>query len=259
MNFKTTLLAACTTLVTIFFSPVSYALYGDAAADLLFTPLAIPCRIADTRLAGSALVANTTRSFDVTAVSDYSFQGGEATNCSGFGAAGSFAAVALNFTVINPNVSGALKAWPFGGTEPTTATVMSFAAGEVRSNFSIVKLDQGASANELNVKSSAAAHITIDVVGYYIQAPTLAMDCEEKALTAISVAAGSTGSGLSPACSAGYTVISGGCTSSNFDGRVVSSRTLISNSTHFCAFRNEGAGNMTVTVHSVCCRLPLGR
>ena len=93
----------------------------------------------------------------MTAVSDYSFQGGEANNCA-IGAAGSFAAVAVNITVINPNVSGSLKAFAFGATTPASAIAMSYAAGEVRSNFAVLKIDQGASANELSVVSTASAH-----------------------------------------------------------------------------------------------------
>ena len=141
------------------------AAYGDLAADLVYTPVA-PCRIADTRIAGGTLTANTARGFDVTAVSDYSFQGGEANNCA-IGNAGSFAAVAVNITVINPNVSGSLKAFAFGATTPASAIAMSYAAGEVRSNFAVLKIDQGASANELSVVSTASAHLTIDVVGYF--------------------------------------------------------------------------------------------
>jgi hypothetical protein len=42
---------------------------GDAARDLVFVPVE-PCRIIDTRIAGGAIAANSTRNFDVTAVSN---------------------------------------------------------------------------------------------------------------------------------------------------------------------------------------------
>jgi len=89
---------------------------GEATNDLVFVPVT-PCRIIDTRLAGGVIPANTVRSFDVTAVSDYSFQGGAASNCGGTGAAGSFAAAAINFTVVTPAGAGfitAFRSWPPG-------------------------------------------------------------------------------------------------------------------------------------------------
>ncbi len=241
-------------LASSVFSGVASAQFGSPTSDLAFTPVP-PCRILDTRLAGGALVANTVRSIDVTAVTDYAFQGGEASNCQ-IGGAGSFAALAVNFTIINPNASGTLKTFPFLGTTPTTATTMSYAAGEVRSNFTIVKLDQGASANELTLLSTAAAHVTADVVGYFITPQAPPIDCVETFSSNITVNANSTGTGSSPACAAGYTIISGGCTMSTFDGRIVSSRSFPNTNTHFCAFRNENAtaSNLGV-VYGRCCRI----
>ncbi len=233
---------------------VASAQFGSATSELAFTPIP-PCRILDTQLAGGALVANTARSIDVTAVSDYSFQGGEASNCQ-IGGAGSFAALAVNFTIINPNVSGTLKTFPFLGTTPPAATTMSYAAGEVRSNFTIVKLNQGASTNELTLLSTAAAHVTADVVGYFKTPSAPAIDCVETFSSNITVSANSTGTGSSPACAAGYTIMSGGCTMSTFDGRIVASRSFPNTNTHFCAFRNESASASNLgVVYGRCCRI----
>ena len=49
-------------------------------------------------------------------------------------------------------------------------------------------------------------------------------------------------------------ITGGGCSSSNFDGRVVTSRTLTTS--HFCASRNEGAGTMDGVAYARCCRIP---
>mgnify|MGYP006173664089 FL=1 len=49
-------------------------------------------------------------------------------------------------------------------------------------------------------------------------------------------------------------ITGGGCSSSNFDGRVVTSRTL--STSHFCAFRNEGTGTMDGVAYARCCRIP---
>lgn len=137
---------------------------GETANDLVFVPVT-PCRIIDTRVAGGQIAANSVRSFDVTAVSSYAFQGGEATNCGGVGAAGSFAAAAINFTVVTPGGAGYITAFPFLGTQPLAATV-NYTAGSIVGNFAVVKLDQGASANELSVYSFAATDLVADIVGY---------------------------------------------------------------------------------------------
>jgi hypothetical protein len=230
---------------------------GEPTNDLVFVPVT-PCRIFDTRLAGGAIAANTVRSFDVTAVSDYSFQGGDASNCGGVGAAGSFAAAAINFTVVTPTAPGYVTAFPFLGAQPLAATV-NYNAGDIRGNLSIVKLDQGASANELSVYSFAQTHLVADIVGYFINPVLDLIDCQETFSANINVGAGSTGTGSSPACTAGYTIMSGGCTMSTFDGRVVSSRSFQNTNTHFCAFRNEGASANTGVAYGRCCKLPSGR
>lgn len=112
---------------------------GEIANDLVFVPIT-PCRIADTRLAGGQIAANTVRGFDVTAVTSYSFQGGAANNCGGAGSVGSFAAAALNFTVVTPSTAGYITAFPFLGTQPVAATV-NYAAGDIVGNYAVVKLD----------------------------------------------------------------------------------------------------------------------
>lgn len=228
---------------------------GDTATDLVYVPID-PCRIFDTRVAGGIITAGTTRSFDVTAVSDYSFQGGHASNCNGAGAAGSFAAAAIIFTTVTPANIGYITAYPFGTIQPTSAT-MAYNAGTLASNQAIVKLDQGPSANELTVYSSAQTHLVGDIVGYFTTTVLPALDCIEMTSSSISINAGSFGTVSSPSCTTGYTITGGGCSMSNFDGRVVTTRTIVSGAsqTHFCAFRNEGASSVDGTAYARCCKL----
>jgi hypothetical protein len=239
--------------------PIKSRLLGETTNDLVFVPIT-PCRIIDTRLAGGQIAAGTTRSFDVTAVSDYSFQGGDASNCGGAGAAGSFAAAAINFTVVFPvGGPGHITAYPFLASLPTAAS-LNFSSGDVRGNFGIFRLDQGASANELSVFTTHTTHLVGDLVGYFINPELGNLDCQETFSSNITVNANSTGTGSSPACAAGYTIISGGCTMSTFDGRVVSSRSFPNSNTHFCAFRNENATSSNLgVVYGRCCKLPSGR
>jgi hypothetical protein len=236
----------------------SVKLLGETTNDLVFVPIT-PCRIIDTRLAGGQIAANTVRSFDVTATTDYAFQGGDATNCSGAGSAGSFAAAAINFTVVTPTAAGYITAFPFLGTQPLASTV-NYAPGDIVGNYTVVKLDQGASSNELSVYSFAQTHLVADLVGYFINPVLGELDCQETVSSNITVNAGSTGTGSSPACAVGYTIISGGCTMSTFDGRVVSSRSFPGSNTHFCAFRNESVSSANTGVaYGRCCKLPSGR
>ncbi|RZA31339.1 MAG: hypothetical protein EOP92_31700 [Lysobacteraceae bacterium] len=225
---------------------------GNPDRDLTFVPVA-PCRIFDTRLAGGQIVSNTTRHFDVTAVSNYAFQGGAASDCGGVGAAGSFAAAAINFTVVSPAAFGYITAYPHLGEQPVAST-LNFNAGDIRGNLAIVRLDQGAAANELSVYSTTTLHLVGDIVGYYINPQATALECVEMTSGSIAIGAGGVSSSLSPVCTAGYTITGGGCSSSTFDGRVVTTRTMADS--HFCAWKNEGTGTMNATVYARCCRLP---
>lgn len=224
---------------------------GDTAADLVYVPVT-PCRLFDTRLAGGKIAANTTRGFDVTAAGSYTFQGGSATDC-GVGAAGSFAAAQINFTVVAPEAPGYITAFPFLTTQPLASTA-NYVAGTTVANDTVVKLDQGGSSNELNVYSFAATHVVGDIVGYYIAPAPTALQCEEQVSAGAAIAAGSFGTQSTPSCTAGYTITGGGCSSTTFDGRVVTTRTQATS--HFCAFRNEGAASMTGTAYATCCRVP---
>lgn len=224
---------------------------GEVAADLVFVPVT-PCRLFDTRVAGGAIAANTVRGIDVTAVSSYGFQGGSNDDCGGVGAAGSFAAVAVNLTVVTPSGAGYITAFPTGGTQPLAATV-NYTAGAVVGNFAIVRLDQGAAANEMNIYSFATTHVVGDVVGYFINPQATAVQCTT-VQTSYSVPAGGSFNGGSPVCPATYNPTGGGCFSASYSGRVVS--TYPNGATHYCSWQNEGAAAMNAVAMQTCCRVP---
>ncbi len=221
---------------------------GDPATDLVFVPIS-PCRLFDTRLAGGQIAANTVRSFDVTAVSDYTFQGGAAGDCNGVGAAGSFRAAAINFTVVTPSGAGYITAFPFLGTQPLAATV-NYTAGAIVGNVSLVALDQGASANEVSVYSFAATHLVGDIIGYYINPQATALQCVEVDGTPLNLAAGAAGNAFVGACAAGYTAVETQCRPSIFGMRVAGSWTS------HCNMVNDSASAGTVTATARCCRVP---
>lgn len=224
------------------------ALLGDTATDLVYVPIT-PCRIFDTRLAGGAIAANTTRDFDVTAVSNYAFQGGDSSDCGGTGSAGSFKAAVINFTVVGPVGGGYITAFPYLATRPLAAT-LNYGNGETKGNSSIVALDQGASANELSVYSIRQTHLVGDIMGYFIQSAATPLQCTEVEGAAVSFTAGSTANVFAPDCPATYTRTEVQCRPSNFGLRVVGSWTS------HCNFINEGAGAASATAASRCCRVP---
>jgi hypothetical protein len=221
---------------------------GDASTDLVFVPVS-PCRLFDTRVIGGAIAANTVRSFDVTAVSDYSFQGGSASNCNGVGAAGSFAAAVINLVAVTPSGAGYLTAFPFGGTQPNASNV-NYTAGSVVANLATVALDQGASANEMSIYSFAQTHVVGDIVGYFINPQATALQCVETANTDLVIAAGGTGNSVAPACAAGYTQTSTNCESSTWQMPFV----YFQSGT--CSAQNNSGGNATLRASRTCCRVP---
>lgn len=220
---------------------------GDAATDLVYVPVT-PCRIFDTRLAGGAIASNTTRGFDVTAVSNYTFQGGAATNCE-IGASGSFAAVVINLTTVTPAGQGFITAFPFGGTQPVAASLV-YTPGSIVSNEVVLKLDQGASANEMSIYASNQVHVVGDVTGYFINPAATALDCVETANTDLVLAAGATGNAVAPACAAGYTQTSTNCESSTWQMPFV----YFQSGT--CSAQNNSGGNATLRASRTCCRVP---
>ena len=227
---------------------ISARALGDAADDLVFVPVT-PCRILDTRVAGGQIAGGTTRGFDVTAVSDYSFQGGNASNCGGAGSVGSFAAAAINFTVVFPSSAGYITAFPFGGTQPLS-TSMDFDGGGLRSTTSIVKLDQGASANEMTVYSHATTHLVADIIGYFINPQATALQCVDTADTSTAVAAGATANSNAPACPVGYTQTATNCESSTWQMPFV----FFSGGT--CSAQNNSGAAATLRSSRTCCRVP---
>lgn len=231
-------------------------LLGDAAADLVFVPVT-PCRIFDTRLAGGPIPADSTRDFDVTSITDYSSQGGDASNCGGTGAAGSFAAAAINFTVVSPVTGGYITAHPYLSARPLAATV-NYAAGDVRGNFSIVRLDQGPSTAELSVYAFAQTHVVGDIVGYFITPQATPFDCVNSSVSSFTIVANSTTFFNNPGCPVGYRATTPYCwtaaTGVYSQGQGYNANAA-GNAT-FCSWQNTTGTNQTVFGGNVCCRVP---
>ena len=236
--------------MALFTAGQTCATLGEVDKDLTFVPIP-PCRILDTRKAGGILLANTNRSFDVTAVANYDFQGGTPTNCNGLGAAGSIAAVAINFTVLYPATNGILLAYPYLGTPPTGNT-LSYMAGVVTSGTSVVKLDQGASANEMTIFSKSTTHLTGDIVGYYSAPQATALQCVNTPNTTANVPAGGTANAVAPACPTGYTQTGTNCETTSWV------TPLVFASSGTCSAKNNDGSSQSIRASRTCCRVPGG-
>jgi hypothetical protein len=71
--------------------------------------------------------------------------------------------VALNVTVVNPAAAGYLTAYPCSAPMPNASNV-NFRPGEIRPNLAVVRIG---SAGNVCIRSTAAADIVVDLVGWF--------------------------------------------------------------------------------------------
>ncbi len=140
---------------------------GDANDDLVYTPV-VPCRILDTRN-GTAPPYNMQlvggSAFPVAAnLASFATQGGAATNCN---LPPSFSAIAVVFTVLNPNFDAFMAASNSSNFSTLTqAVVMDFSANKGLANTAIVPVD-GTVKFYLGLPALVSTHVIADVVGYF--------------------------------------------------------------------------------------------
>lgn len=226
---------------------------GDPDRDLVYVPVT-PCRILDTRIAGGPIPANSFRDFDLTDVIRYAPQGGDTSNCN-VGDKGSFAAAALNITVVTPNAAGYITAFPYLSSQPTAAT-LNYVAGDIRNGLAIVRLDQSAATNEFSVYSFAQTHLVADVVGYFREPEATALECLDLNSATVNILEGRTATVISPFCPAGYNSIGGSCKSgpSRFAYILNSSTSPTNHTCDFLSPVNSTGGSVSSSVR--CCRVP---
>jgi hypothetical protein len=224
---------------------------GAFNSDNVYTALT-PCRIVDTRIAGGALAANVTRTFDVDG-SDFTAQGGSATGCGiPYGVASS---VAMTIHPVTPSAVGAMYAWGLGAKP--IASVINFVAGQTIANTTIVPVVPGAG-NDFSISSQVATHVVIDVVGYFAAPVATALNCTNVASTVTTIPYNSY-TAVDAVCPAGYTVTGGG--SYPTEGTLGRPAIWIDGSpTAPNGWRlwvdNQTGGTRTVQAYAVCCRVP---
>ncbi len=228
---------------------------GDPASDLVYVPV-VPCRLIDTRVAGGQIGGNSSRSFEVAAATDYTAQGGAATNCN-IGSVSGVASAVINFTVVGPTNAGFVTAHAFGSPLPLAATV-NYATGEIRGNLSIVPLDADAAGNDITVFTFAPTQLVADVVGYFIAPQASALSCTSTFVTQ-NVAANDIFDIQIPACPATYAVTGAGCRTPGFNQANWAINGLFRSGSAtgtYCSGQNITAGAITVEGTAQCCRVP---
>lgn len=221
---------------------------GEIDKDLVYVPVT-PCRILDTRIVGGPIAANSFRDFDLADVPRFAPQGGDTSNCN-VGDKGSFAAAALNITVVGPATAGYITAFPYLASQPTAAT-LNYTAGDIRNGLAIVRLDQTAATYEFSVYSFAQTHLVADIVGYFREPEATALDC----VTVSSVQTFGRGSVTvdSPACPSGYTILSGSCFAN-----AALNESVTGDASHRCSawYPGVATANVYAVSHARCCRIP---
>jgi hypothetical protein len=161
-----------TAIVAAFLACPAVAVTSPLAGQLLYTPVE-PCRIVDTResTTGAALGPGVERDFDVVGAVDMTAQGGPLGGCNVPGYQGTTpgaVAVVVNLTAVSPTANGNLNAWPADRDRPLSS-ILNFRAGQNLANAIVLPLAQDATqGDDLRVMAAhAAAHVVIDVVGYF--------------------------------------------------------------------------------------------
>ena len=226
------------------------AKFGDLNQDLVYTPLQ-PCRIVDTRnTAAGQIAANSTRNFVSTNASNFTGQGGSATNCGTFGL--SATAVALNVTAVTPVANGYTTVFPFGTTRPLSSNV-NYYAGITAANGVIATIPNPLSTFDFTIYSNAQSHYVVDILGYFAPPAATALECITVSGSAASVPANTYGYGFGVSCPAGY-----GSTNAGFQAAqkvVMADGYMGPTSGNFFVYNlDSNAQVVTPWVH--CCRVP---
>lgn len=178
---------------------------GSIGSDLVFTPV-FPCRILDTRLVGGAIPGNGTRGFRGFTATDFTSQGGFASDC---GIPLNAAVLTVKLTATNTVSTGHFLAYPTGQPKPL-ASSLNYQAGVNTSNTAYIELCRPGCVTEFTIFALTQANAVVDVTGYYIEPEATALDCTVAEETGNLDLLGGL-QARSVDCPAGYTATGGGC------------------------------------------------
>jgi hypothetical protein len=139
----------------------------DTAVESKYTPIS-PCRIVDTRLAGGAIAAGSSRSFFAAGTTGFAAQGG---NSSGCGIPSAATAIAVTVIAVGATGTGFLRAWAFGSTPPLSS-FLNYANSVAVTGAGNVPIN-GVGARHITVSANLhSTNVVIDVTGYFIRPMT---------------------------------------------------------------------------------------
>ena len=230
---------------------------GSTTGDLVFTAVT-PCRIVDTRVAGGAIAANSSRNFVGVAVSagtGFAFQGGSSTDCNV--AAIGASAIAVNVTAVTPAGAGYATVYRAGDTRPLAASV-NYAAGAIVNNSVVVGIPNPLGITDFTIYTFAQSDYVVDIVGYFSPPQATPFDCTNTTVQSFTISANSTNFFNNPTCPTGYKAVTPYCwtaSSGVYSQGSGYNANAVGNAT-FCAWQNTTASNQTVFGGNICCRVP---
>jgi hypothetical protein len=198
-------------------SQMAAAKLGDAAADLVYTPIT-PCRILDTRVAGGAIASNASRDFNAVVGSggNFSSQGGS------------------------------------GVTRPLASSV-NYTPGAIVSNMLVTRLPSPLTTKDFTIYTFAASDFVADIVGFYSPPQATALDCATVSGTPTNVNAGAYASLPTLFCAANYTPVA---LSISAGENVLVADSYTAGNAGQIFVRSLSANAQNVTAKLMCCRVP---
>ncbi|MDQ3493972.1 MAG: hypothetical protein M3485_00190 [Pseudomonadota bacterium] len=222
---------------------------GSPSVDLVYTGV-VPCRLFDTRVAGGAIAAEETRDFNSFTTTDFTAQGGAASDC---GIPAGASAVVVNVTTVRPVAPGFLTVFPFASPQPLAASV-NFIVGAENGNELLVKQTMG-QAFQFSVFARNESHVVGDVAGYFAAPLATALDCQtELGPVANNIPSGSVVT-VTASCPAGFIVTGGGNTQSGPGTLTVKASFPTVNGWSAEVTRDTG-GSVNAQGVARCCRVP---
>ena len=250
---------------------------GDTDFDLTFVPFT-PCRYIDTRNVGGKISG--IRTFDL-ANNGASYGGSAGCNPKALAFAGSedqIGAIAFNIAYVDTSsgAPGFLTVRPAGSTQLTAMLNWYVgAAGAQDSNSAVSSLNQ-AGPDEIEILSSGAVHVIVDLLGAFVTPFATPLDCVTATNPPGGTTTGDVAAGASAiftaSCPTGYQISGGGCTyfTTAQQSPLATDNKVVMNRSHrrfdsvsqtfandwVCHWTNNDVQTWRVQVRAMCCRTP---
>lgn len=166
-------------------------------------------------------------------------------------------AVAINVTVVTPNIGGYATVYPYNATQPLAASV-NYTAGAVVNNAIVTRIPNPLTNNDFTIYTFGQAHFVADIVGYYSAPQATALECTNTSVSSFTLAANSVNFFNNPNCPAGYRATTPYCwtASSGVINQGSGYNANAPGNATFCSWQNTTASSQTVFGGNVCCRIP---